>query len=107
MSIGTEGGAGGGGTGLAMGCGLLRSLSRGKAGLPGLEPSTPGQARGGDLLTFVVKSNLPTGRSRKQHYINESWRRHEICCGKSGSAWTWVEGRKTPRDSASFQLGNP
>src|ERR1700721_1025707 len=46
MSIGTEGGAGGGGTGLAMGCGLLRSLSRGKATLLGLKRSTPGQALG-------------------------------------------------------------
>jgi len=61
----------------------------------------------GELLTFVVKSHLPTGRLRQQHYINESCRRHEFCCGKFGSAWTWVEGRKTPRDSASFQLGNP
>ena len=35
----------------------------------------------GELLKFVVNSRLPIGRSRQQHYITESSRRHETCSG--------------------------
>ena len=35
----------------------------------------------GELLKFVVKSCLPIGSFRQQHYISESSRRHETCFG--------------------------
>jgi hypothetical protein len=46
---------------LAMDCGLPRRVSRGKA-----------EVETGELLKFVVKSRLPVGPCREQHYVTES-----------------------------------
>jgi hypothetical protein len=61
----------------------------------------------GEPLKFVVNSRLPTGPFRRQHYITESGRRHEFCCGGVVQRGLELKGGRLPGGSASFQLRNP